>query len=244
MLGSKKDILAQLQRDILPLQGYRPPVAGTGAGIGLGPVERAFPMGVFPSGAVHEFLSAGAEERAATGGFVAGLLGGLMSKGGVCVWISAARRVFPAGLKGFGIDPERVIFVDLKNEKQVLWAMEEALTCEGLGAVVGEVREIGLIASRRLQLAVERSRVTGLLLRHDARSLNAIACVARWKISPLPSELEANMPGIGYPRWRVELARVRGGRPGVWMMEWSAGRFRPIVPGIPALKEVERRKTG
>lgn len=39
--------------------------------------------------------------------------------------------------------------------------MEEALKCGGLAAVVGEVQDISFTASRRLQLAVEQSGVTG-----------------------------------------------------------------------------------
>src|SRR5450631_649056 len=98
--------------------------------------------------------------------------------------------------------------------------MEEALKCEGLAAVAGEIPHIDFTASRRLQLAVEKSSVTGLLLRHRPRQLNTIACVARWQINPLPSELEDDLPGVGFPRWNVELLKVRNGKPGAWQMEW------------------------
>ncbi len=248
MSTTKQDIIQELRRDIMLLQGFKPPTADT-VDPGLGPVTAAFPNGVFPTGAIHEFLSSGAVNAAATGGFAAALAAPLMARGGACVWISCDRKVFPPALKAFGIEPEQVIFVDLKKEKQALWAMEEALKCEGLAAVVGELREISLTASRRLQLAVEHSRVTGLLLRHDPRQQNTVACVARWRITPLPTEPEANMPGIGFPRWNVELSRVRNGRPGVWQMEWSAGRFRPIARPVPAsrheqLRQEQQRKTG
>ncbi len=193
---------------------------------------------------MHEFICADPEAAAASGGFTAALIASLMTGGGACVWISATRRIYPPGLKAFGIEPDRVIFIDLKKEKEVLWATEEALKCEGLAAVVGEVREIGFIASRRLQLAVEKSHVTGFLLRHNPRNLNPIAAVARWHITPLTSELEPNMPGIGFPRWNIELSRVRNGQPGLWHMEWRAGRFH-FVPGkVPELPVELRRQTG
>jgi protein ImuA len=240
---TKADIIAQLRRDILVLEGFKPPSAGA-VDLGLGQVTAAFPNGVFPTGAIHEFLSAGAENAAASGGFVAGLTAPLMISGGACVWVTSSRKVFPPALKAFGIEPDRVIFVDLRREKEVLWVMEEALKCEGLAAVVGEMQEIGFTASRRLQLAVEHSRVTGFLLRHNPRNLNPIACVARWKITPIASEVEREMPGIGFPHWNVELERVRNGQPGRWQMEWSAGRFHTIVPDIPALPQMQPRKTG
>ena len=227
MAETKQDIIRQLRKDILQLQGFKAPSVNT-IDVGLGPVAAAFPHGVFPTGAVHEFISNRPPAAAATGGFVAGLVAPLMAKGGACVWISASRKVFPPGLKAFGIEPDRVVFVDLRRDREVLWAMEEALKCEGLAAVVGETPEVSLTASRRFQLAVEQSRVTGFLLRHHPRNNQPIACVARWMVSSLTSALEGDMPGLGHPRWTVELIKVRNGQPGIWQMEWSAGRFRAI----------------
>jgi len=232
MPDTKKDLISRLQKDILAWQGFVAPPAGDGGGIGLGPVESAFPNGVFPAGAIHEFLSEMPEHAAASGGFIAGLLKALMQNGGACLWISMSRTLFPPALKAFGVEPDRVIFIDLHREKDVLWAMEEALKCEGLAAVVAEMREISFTQSRRLQLAVEQSRVTGFILRSDPRKLSATACVARWKITPIPSEPEEGMPGLGFPRWHIELLKVRNGNPGSWKMEWSAGRFVPVEENI------------
>ncbi|MDB5021005.1 MAG: Error-prone repair protein ImuA, partial [Pedobacter sp.] len=176
----------------------------------------------------HEFLTEAPEHAASSAGFISGLLNVLMQQGGACLWISVDRTIFPPALKAFGVEPDRIIFIDLRHEKDVLWAMEEALKCEGLSAVVAEARDINLTASRRLQLAVEQSKVTGFILRNDPRKLSTTACVARWRITPLPSVLEEGMPGVGYPRWTVELLKVRNGIPGSWKMEWAAGRFVPI----------------
>jgi protein ImuA len=244
MSSTKNDIIAQLQKEILPLQGFKPPSAGMAVNVGLGAIEAAFPNSVFPTGAVHEFQCAGREQAAATGGFIAGLLGSLMQRGGVCIWISRARTLFPPALKVFGIKPDRIIFVDLHREKDIQWAMEEALKCEGLAAVIGEMQEISFTASRRLQLAVEQSRVTGFIIRHNPRNLNSVACVARWRITSMSSELEEGMPGVGFPRWNVELLKIRNGRPGIWQVEWSAGRFHPVMQEAPALVLEQKRKTG
>jgi protein ImuA len=228
MSESKETIISQLKKDILLWQGFKPPTAGRKEIIGLGPLEDAFPNSVFPKGALHEFLTEAPEHAAASAGFISGLLNALMQQGGACLWISVARTIFPPALKAFGVEPDRVIFIYLKQEKDVLWAMEEALKCEGLSAVVAEVRDINLTASRRLQLAVEQSKVTGFILRNDPRKLSTTACVARWRITPLPSVLEEGMPGVGFPRWNVELLKVRNGNPGTWQMEWAAGRFIPV----------------
>jgi protein ImuA len=242
MPDTKQDILHALRRDILLLEGFRPQAAGA-LEVGLGAIGGAFPLGIFPTGAIHEFISSGMETAAASGGFVTGILGPLMGGGGVCdggtrgggacIWIRSAGQLFPPALAAFGIEPDRIIFIDLKREKDILWCMEEALACEGLAAVVGETPDIGFTASRRLQLAVEKSRVTAFLLRHNPRDLNTIGRVARWKITPLASEVEKGLPGIGVPRWQVELTWVKNGQPGVWVVEWRAGQFQ-IISDEPA----------
>lgn len=229
MESSKKDIISKLQKDILLWQGFSPPPTGEAKGIGLGELENAFPNGVFPTGAIHEMVCPTAEHTAATGGLVGGLLSSLMKQGGACIWISTARKLFPPALKAFNVTPDRIIFIDVQRDRDVLWAMEEALKCQGLAAVIGEVREISFAQSRRLQLAVEDSKVTGFLLRTDLKKLSSTVCVARWQISPLPSIAEPGLPGVSFPRWQVDLLRVRNGNPGSWQVEWAAGRFVPVV---------------
>ena len=73
MPTDKRDIIRQLQEDILPLQGFRPPTAGAKIDMGLGPMAGAFPRGVFPTGAIHEFLIAAGE--IGPGSFGAGEIG-------------------------------------------------------------------------------------------------------------------------------------------------------------------------
>lgn len=221
-------MISQLRKDILLLEGFKPPTAGAVSVVELGPVEAAFPNNTFPTGTIHEFLGIETEQAAACTGFMAALLGKLMQNEGICVWISTSRKLFPPALKAFGIEPDRVIFVDLKREKDALWAIEEALKCEGLAAVIGELKEISFAQSRRLQLTVESSRVTGFILRTDAHKLNTTACTARWEINSLPSDPGSDIPGLGFPRWQVELLKVRNGHPGTWQIEWAEGRFMPV----------------
>lgn len=231
----KNGMFSRLQQDILALQGFRAPAGGRKIDFGLGAMDAAFPNGSFPTGAVHEWVSTDPESAAATTGFMAGLLGKLMGEHGICLWIGIRPIVFATALKAFGIEPHRVIFIDLAREKDVIWAVEEALKCESLAAVVGEIREITFTESRRLQLAVEQSRVTGFLHRINPRAVNTLACVSRWQVTPLASHIEAGMPGVGHPCWRVELQKIRNGEPGQWDMQWVAGRFEYLE------KETESR---
>jgi protein ImuA len=224
MIAIKRtEVIAALQSEILRLQGFRS-VSCSAADVQLGPIKDAFPNATFPIGCVHEFLSAQAEGTAATSGFLAGLLSSLMGRNGTALWISSSRTLFPPALKAFGIQPDRFIFIDLQKEKDVLWAMDEALKCSAITAVVGEMNQISFTASRRLQLAVEQSQVTGFVLRHS-HNLNTTSCVSRWKITSLASERVDDLPGIGFPKWRVELLRIRNGKPGSWDVQWMNGKF-------------------
>jgi protein ImuA len=37
------------------------------------------------------------------------------------------------------------------------------------------------------------------------------------------------LPGIGFPRWQVELLKVRNGKPGSWQLEWVSRKFQPVA---------------
>lgn len=242
MTTSKAHIIAQLQKDILPLQGYKPVIGNVGFDAGLGFIKNAFPNASFPLGAIHEFLCTGEEEASASAGFISGIVSAIMKKGGISLWISPSLTIYPPALKAFGIEPDKVIFIHAQKEKDILWVMEEALKCEGLAAVIAETREVSFTASRRFQLAVEQSRVTGFIIRRNAKNL-ATACVTRWKIHPLPTASEDGLPGVGFARWDVQLEKVRNGTPGKWQLEWAGGRFRHVTR-LASIAREQQRKTG
>ncbi len=243
MERTRADILAQLRKELLPLQGYKALAQDTGVDNGLGTINQAFPGNHFPVGAVHEFITDATEDLAATSGFVCGILASLMLHNGAAIWITRRGAVFPPALASFGIDPHRIIFIYLQKQQEIQWVLEEALKCRGLAGVIAELPEFSFTVSRRLQLAVEQSMVTGFIIRKPLRNLTTNACIARWKITSLPSVLPGNMPGVGYPRWQVELQKVRNGRPGKWQIEYAAGRFRQ-VDAVPAILLQPRKKTG
>lgn len=232
MKADKQEILSQLRKQILEAQGFKPVNIGNGQGFGLGPIEACFPNAVFPTGTIHEFISQQPEDTASSEGFIAGILAKLMENGNSCLWISRNRKLFPPSLAHFAVDPQQVIFIDLNYEKEILWTMEEALKCEGLACVVAEIPDIDFAQSRRLQLATEKSHVTGFLLRKEPkRALSATACTVRWQVKPKPSELEET-PGVGNPRWQVKLLKVRNGQTGTFLVEWSKGSFVPFEKHI------------
>ncbi|WP_421944288.1 ImuA family protein [Pedobacter sp.] len=240
MAAVNRDIIHKLQEQILSLQGFKPGNDGTAVDFGFSEIAATFPGKVLPLAAIHEFISTSLEDAAASGGFISALLATLMQKGGLCLWISAQRKIFPPSLVTFGLSPERIIFIDLSAEREVLWATEEALKCESLAAVVTELDEISFAQSRRLQLVIEKSRVTSFIIRKNEDKLSSTLAAARWKISAFPSEAIDGMPGLGFPRWNVELLKVKNGLPGKWHIEYSGGTFKILHETF--IETVEIRK--
>jgi protein ImuA len=225
-LTGKNEIIRQLKEKILVIEGFSSGGDARYLDFGLGPINNSFPGGIFPVGAIHEFVSPTEACFAAANGFISGLLNTFQKKGGVCMWISTGRKLFPPVLKFFGIEPHRIIFIDVKRDKEALWVTEQALKCNSLAAVVTELRNVSFAESRRLQLAVGESKVTGFLHRHHPYINNTLSCVSRWQVNPMASRLPEGLPGVGFPRWEVELIKMRNGKPGTWQIEWLDGTFR------------------
>ncbi len=142
------------------------------------------------------------------------------------LWCLAAGDLYGPGLAACGLAPERLILARAQSERAVLWAMEEGLRSAVLAAVIGEVEALPAAASRRLQLAAEASGVTAFALRRWRNGERAArqraapnAAVTRWRVTALPGALMGGAPGIGRPRWHIELWRCRGGVPASWMVE-------------------------
>lgn len=237
--AAKKEVLKQLRREILAAEGLQRPTYESTIDLGLSALEEAFPDKVFPTGCIHEFISPDTETAAATTGFIAALLGHLSLHKGPCIWVSSDQRLFAPALTAFGLQPDQVIFIQPERDKDLLWAAEQALRCEALAAVIVDMKELDLTASRRLQLAVEQSRITGLLHRHHPARISNTASVARWQVQPLSSNSNG-LPGVGYPCWQVELQKVRNGKPGSWIVEWAEGRLQILQRAIPAGKQYTR----
>lgn len=202
-------------------------------------VDACFEDGKVPLGAVHEIVAVSREQEAAANGFVAGLLSRLPKSAGF-VWITKRRTVFPPGLTMFGLDPDRVVFIELPRERDALWAAEEALRCKAVAAVVADIANVDLTASRRLQLAAEQTGAAAFLLRFNPKALASSACIARWQVRHAASVAPDGLPGVGFPRWDIDLLKVRNGRTGAFTLEWRGNEFAELMTGSNAVSRVHR----
>jgi protein ImuA len=223
--------LAALREQVRRLEG----VGGTGVAVvplGCPAVDAVLPDGGLPRGALHEI----AGDTGAATGFAAWLAvrmgGGLRpnlhgpAPHRPVVWVTRRPDLYAPGLVSLGLDPARLLVVVARRADEVLWTMEEALGCGGLGAVVGEGAAPDLTASRRLQLAAEGGGVPALLLASGnppfrTSAVRTSAAVTRWTVDPAPSATDE--PGLGPVRWRLALSRCRGGRPGEWLVALTDG---------------------
>ena len=209
--------------------------------------------GGLSAGALHEVAAAREAETAVASGFALALATRMASWRGAAIgnscdararnderavsvtsgrhvlWIaedlSLAENGAPygPGLDGIGIAPERLITVAAARERDVLWAMEEALRCRAVGMVIGEMRprDIDQVATRRLALAAAAGNALGLILR-TAPDDGPSAAATRWIIGAAPSLNAERSHGVGPPRLLARLVRNRRGHLGAWIVEWNS----------------------
>lgn len=153
------------------------------------------------------------------------------------LWAVTRFDLYAPGLEQAGLAPATVLYAEAKDDAALLAVLEDGLRDGTPAAVVGEVRVAAMVATRRLQLATGDAGVPALLLRRWHKpAIDPLAAptaaATRWRIGCLPS---APLPvaGVGRPRWRVELARQRGGAPHAWILEGCDAHGRLAVPAAP-----------
>lgn len=231
-LGSLRAEVARIERS-----APRPGLPALSFGIPL--LDGALPGGGLRVDALHEVMGVGPDlqHAAAAARFAAGILA---RRPGPVLWVLERADLFAPGLASAGLHPDRVIFA--RAGRDGLLAMEEGLRHRGLAGVVLELSgPLSLTASRRLHLAAEATGVMALVLRRPWHAGEApdgtTAAATRWQVSALPSgPLLPHAPGVsglGRVRWRLDLLRCRGGRPGRWDVEGcDAQGHLGLVPAL------------
>ena len=204
--------------------------------LGAAPLDGALPDHGLEIGALHELLPAGHGDFAATIGFGFGLVTRIIrARPGFVLWIHPSHQAFrqgalyPVGLATIGFDPDRLIQLSAPKTQNVLWALEEGLANSTLAAVIGVLPEndrmYDFTASRRLAMRAAENGVAALLIRNHPTFKTATAAETRWSVAAEPSEAQhragQSMPGLGPPRWRIQLTKCKRGTPGRWQVEWD-----------------------
>ena len=216
-----RNVLRALKHSIRPLQ---PEMACGAIPFGIAPIDHALGGGLARA-AFHEVAASSESAITVATQFALGVASRAQEPRAL-FWIVEEMgllengALYGPGLDDLGLPPEQLVTVTAAKPRDVLWAMEEALHCRAVGAVIGEVRSAGRldhIASRRLSLAAGHRDACAFLLR-TAPGADASAAATRWIVTGAPSRARA---GPGPPQLFVHLIRNRRGPVGSWLLEWN-----------------------
>ena len=221
---------------------------------GLDALDAHLPHGGLATGALHEVAPQQHGDTPAAFGFLVALLARFHPTTRPLLLVASPRaladhgRPHGHGLRQLGLDPARLILVETRNDKQALWAMEEALRSRVPAAVAGATARLDLKTSQRLHLAAGDAGLPLVLLR-PAQADDASAAATRWRIGT--AEAARDRHGlITHTRWRARLERCRNGRPGEWMVEFDHAAYRfslasPLAdPALPRGADARFRRAG
>jgi hypothetical protein len=122
---------------------------------------------------------------------------------GWIAWVAPPFQPYPPALQQWGIDLSRMLIVRPKNDSEMLWSAEQALSSGTCAAVLLWPDVLDDQASRRLQLAAEKGNSWAIAFRPPSARREPSAAALRL-------ELLANGEGT-----RVSILKSRGGRPAV-----------------------------
>jgi protein ImuA len=222
------------------------------AKIGFGiPALDSVLSGGLAAGVLHEMFAAQFGDTAAAAGLAIALAARADRRRKI-LWVRhdyarlEAGEVYAPGLVEFGIDPNRLVLVRVRDPLSALRAGHEGARCPALAAVILEIRNdpraLDLTATRRLSIAAARSGATVFLLRAGGMQRPSSA-VTRWSVRSIASSpLLGEAPG--HPIFELTLLRHRQGIPiRSWRVEWNRDecRFRkPTLSRVMASFLIDR----
>ena len=142
---------------------------------------------------------------------------------GDALWFSEGWRneqLNPAGFAAF-CPPEKLLVAAGKNQLEVLALCEEALRSGAVSTVVAELAQpLDLTAGRRLQLAAEAGKTTGIIILPEEMGSNAAE--TRWHCAPVFDASDSTLQS-----W--QLIKNKSGTLGSWNIRWDAQAHSIIV---------------
>lgn len=198
-LETRLEDLKRLKTQIRQLEGFGGKLADGNRKVlplGVAEIDDHFPGGGLAQGALHEIFAADAGIATAFCALLAGRLASDEETAPSILWCERpwaldAGALYGPALLQFGIDPARVILVRTRRDADALWAMEQGLHCGRIAAVVGEITNMSLTESRRLQLAAEETGVTALMLRPRTDKPAPSAAATRWRLDAVEHPMSA-----------------------------------------------------
>lgn len=204
---------------------------------GLDALDGKLAGGGLSIGRLHEVAGSStsfADDAAATL-FLAGIAARFATGAAApALWATTRFDLYAPGLEQAGLAPASVLFAEARDDDQLLALLEDAVRDGSAAVVVGEVRRVSMIATRRLQLAAGEAGVPVLLFRRWRKAdvepfADPSAAATRWRIGCAPSS-PLPVAGVGRARWNVDLVRQRAGEPFSLVLEGCDETGRLAVP--------------
>lgn len=185
---------------------------------GVGPLDVCLPGHGLAQDGLHEIEPLKPTDMPSLTGFTFALLSRLQSTKPI-IWCVTQSQIgeygqpYAFGFSRYGISPSQIIFVRVAKDRDLPFALEEAIKTDGIAAVIGEGARPCFTGSRRISLLCKTHKTPCLLMMPTYDDGNGSAALTRFQITPLPGMEDPRDPyGPGLPHWRVALPRVRGGQ--------------------------------
>lgn len=243
MQGLVAQNLESLRARIAALE-KRPPL-GEGAALARQEEGKARGFLAIPPRLVHEVFADETRDGGAALGFALAEARGLLTPERPAIFVmqlgqeaQEAGVPYGTGLRQFGLDPEAVVLARAETITELLWAIEEAVACRAVAAVVADIaghhKALDFTVSRRLSLRAQAAGGSVFLVRYG-REREASAARLRWRVVPAssaPPPFDARAPGP--PRFAVTLEKGRlRGLPAEarLIIEWTEHGFALVDDG-------------
>ncbi|HEX8740982.1 MAG TPA: translesion DNA synthesis-associated protein ImuA [Casimicrobiaceae bacterium] len=158
---------------------------------GFDALDAVLPGGGWPRAALTEILL----EREGIGELRLALpaLARLQAEGSLVVWVAPPYRPYAPALAAAGLDLTRLVVVRDVDERDALWACEQALRAPECGAAFTWTNSQDERVLRRLRVAAREGRSWGVLWRRPGRRAGTAAAPLRLALAPEDGRLAVHV---------------------------------------------------
>ena len=201
--SSAQGLVHTLRQQISRIEGARRSEHDRPVSSGCPALDRLLPARGFRRGTLVEWLTAGEGTGASTLAVLSAREA--CTHGRACLVLDRQGQFHAPAAIRMGIALEQLIVVHARDRADHDWAMDQALRCRAVAALLAWPDAVDGHTFRRWQLAAEEGGSLGLLVRGDTAREEPSWADVRLGVEPLPEEKS----GTGR-RVRIHLLRCRG----------------------------------
>ncbi|NUQ64184.1 MAG: hypothetical protein HUU20_17070 [Pirellulales bacterium] len=199
---SSRELVEKLQQQIARIEKARSPHDTAPISSGCDALDQLLPERGFRHGTLVEWLAEGDGAGAET--LVLITARSACRAGAALVVLDGTGEFYPPAAARMGLELDHMILVQAANSADHLWAMDQALRCPGVGAVLGWLEKIDGRTFRRLQLAAEQGSTLGLFIRPASVQQEPSWADVRLLVEPRPGATNVGR------RLKIQVLRSRG----------------------------------